>query len=144
MPPPAVPASAVVAQAARRSRVCWLTYDAPQASVRDRLVWHAWYDEAVLVVADEDQPLPGIGEATSASLTFRSKESRARLVAATVDVARVDPGDSTWEPAAAALLAVRLNLPDPTATAEHWRSAAVIVRLTPVEQGTESVTGPLP
>jgi hypothetical protein len=100
--------------------------------VRDRLVWHVWHDEALVVVSgDQGQLLAGVGDAARVTVTMRSKDGRTRLVTWTGDVERVDPDDPRWEGHAAALLAVRLNLLDPRDTLERWRSAGVVVRVTP-------------
>ena len=47
-------------QAAKRAGVCWLRPAGTDDATPARLVWHAWYDGAVVVVADEardDVPL---------------------------------------------------------------------------------------
>jgi hypothetical protein len=131
--PPATARTAfLVAEAARKSRVCWLSYQHPQGEVRDRLVWHAWHDDALVVVdGDDHQRLPGLAEAASALVSLRSKETRTALVTVEAQVEVVDAGTPGWEEHCAALLVVRLNLRDPAATRTAWAEHGRIVRLVP-------------
>ncbi len=124
----------LVAEAARKSAVCWVGYRHPGGAVADRLVWHVWHDGAVVVLAgDTGQPLEGLTMATEAEVTMRSKDTKARLVTWTARVEVVEPGTEQWEAHAAALAAERLNLPDPGAAVESWRdtstSGCSVVRL---------------
>ena len=131
----------LVAESAKKSRVCWLSWDARPP----RLVWHAWYDDALVVLSgDEGQELPGLDVAGSVEVTMRSKDTGARLVAWTGAVTVVLPEDESWEPHAAALLAVRLNLPDPAAAVVGWRTAGTIVRIAPATATEDEGAGPLP
>ena len=135
--------AALVAESARKSRVCWLSW--PGSGPAPRLVWHAWYDGAVVVLAGEpDQQLAGLGTATTAEVTMRSKDTGGRLLTWTAAVQVVDPGSSSWDEHALALLGVRLNLPDPAAALQQWRTERTVVRLVPVEAGQDPVAGPLP
>ena len=130
-----------MAESVKKSRVCWLSLTdadgggepdgADRAARSPRLVWHAWYDGALLVLSGEDQLLPGAGSATSAEVVMRSKDTGARLIGWTGSVEVVDPEDERWEAHAAALLAVRLNLPDPAAARTQWRADATILRVVP-------------
>ena len=132
----------LVAEAAKKSRVCWLSW---LGSGQPRLVWHAWYDEALVVLsAAGEQVLPGLAGAGTVEVTMRSKDTGAHLVSWTGSVEVVDPGTQRWDPHAAALLAVRLNLPDPTAARETWRTAGTGMRIAPVVATGEPGPGPLP
>lgn len=125
---------ALVAECAKKSRVCWLTWGDPAGPAgpsQPRLVWHAWYDGALLVLSGDDQLLPGIGEATTAQVVMRSKDTGGRLVTWSGSVATVDPTSDSWDEHAAALLGVRLNLPDPAQTLARWRTHATVVRVAP-------------
>lgn len=121
----------LAAEAARRSRVCWLSYEYAGEVVPPRLVWHVWHDEAVVVLHGDEQRLPGFEEAERVTVTMRGKDTRSRLVTWSSVPERVLPGSDRWDGHAAALLGVRLNLPDPAATLESWRVGATIVRLRP-------------
>lgn len=140
--PQPAPTAALVAEAARKSRVCWLDYDHDGGVVRQRLVWHAWHDGALVVVSWGEQVLEGAGSARSARVTLRAKDSRAHLVTCPVDLAVVDPSSAAWDEHTGALLGVRLNLTDPGAAREAWRREATVLRLTPVPP--ESAPGALP
>ena len=132
---------ALVAEAAKKSRVCWLSWDSRPA----RLAWHAWYDDVLLVVSgDEGQVLDGLGSAGTVEVTLRSKDTGGRLVGWTGTVTVVDTDDEQWDAHAAALLAVRLNLPDPAAALARWRTDATIVRIAPAVATEEPGAGPLP
>ncbi len=122
----------LVAEAARKSAVCWLGYRHPGGEVVDRLAWHVWHDGTVVVLAgDAGQPLEGLAEAASAEVTMRSKDTRARLVRWSARVEVVDPATAEWDPHAAALVAARLNLSDPAGAVASWRSGCSVVRLNP-------------
>ena len=137
--PPAV-LRALVTEAAKKSRVCWLSW----GSVAPRLVWHAWYDDALVVVSgDPGQVLRGLADAGTVDVTLRSKDTGGRLVRWTGTVTVIDPEDERWDAHAAALLAVRLNLPDPAAAVAGWRTGATILRITPAVATQEQAAGPL-
>ena len=125
--------TALVAESARKSRVCWVAWGEHPS----RLVWHAWYDGALVVLSGDEQPLPGIEAAGSVAVVMRSKDTGGRLVTWTASVAPVIPGTEQWDEHATALLGVRLNLADPAATAEEWRADATIARLVPVDATAE-------
>jgi hypothetical protein len=132
---------ALVPESAKKSRVCWLSW----ASGAPRLAWHAWYDDALVVVSgDPGQVLGGLEAAETVDVILRSKDTGGRLVRWTGSVAVIDPEDERWDGHAAALLAVRLNLPDPAAAAAGWRTDATIVRITPAVAAQEQAAGPLP
>jgi hypothetical protein len=125
----------LVAEAARKSAVCWVGYRHPGGVVADRLVWHVWHDGAVVVLAGPaalaGQELEGLTEADQAEVTMRSKDTRARLVTWPARVEVVGPGAPEWAAHAAALAAARLNLPDPAAAVESWKAGCAVVRLNP-------------
>ncbi|HET6560956.1 MAG TPA: hypothetical protein VFG72_03715 [Marmoricola sp.] len=124
--------AALVTEAARRSAVCWVGYRHPDGVVAERLVWHVWYDGAVVVLAgDAGQRLEGLAAATSADVTMRSKDARTRLVTWPARVEVVDPAAEEWDAHAAALVGARLNLADPEAAVASWRTGCSVVRLNP-------------
>ena len=131
---------ALVAESARKSGVCWVGWDGRPP----RLVWHAWYDGALVVLSGEDQELPGIESATTAEVVMRSKDTGALLVSWTGSVHVVDPASESWDGHAAALLGVRLNLPDPATSLRDWRTGATVVRIDPADTGEQRGPGPLP
>jgi len=137
---PAADPLALVAECARRSSVCWLSweYAAAHGRVRvgERLVWHAWHDGAIVVVdGDGAQRLDGLADAAEARVTLRSKDTGGRVVTCAVGVLRVDPEDPAWDAHAGALAAVRLNLPEPARTVDAWREGGAVLRIVPQGSG---------
>lgn len=122
---------ALFAEAARKSDVGWVTWESDGRTVADRLLWHTWHDDALLLVVDGDeQPAPGLAAAGTARVTLRAKDSRARLVSLPCRVHPLSPDDPAWGAAVAALAAARLNLrdADPAAT---WADRSAVLRLSP-------------
>lgn len=136
--------AALVAEAGRRSRVCWLTCTHPEGRIEGRLVWHAWHDGALLVLSGDDQPLRGLESASTAEVVMRSKDTGGELVRWHGSVQVVDPEDESWDEHATALLGVRLNLTDPGTAREAWRAEATVVRIVPTGAAAPEPAGPLP
>ena len=138
-------ALALATESAKKSRVCWLTWSGAAQDDRPRLVWHVWYDGALVVLSgDGDQRLPGLEDSSTAEVTMRSKDTGGRVLTWTGAVEVVDPGSASWDQHAAALLGVRLNLPDPAAALERWRATCTVVRIAPVDATEDPPVGPLP
>ncbi len=130
--------AALVAEAARRSGICWL-----RVGGRDHLVWHLWRPDdrgdALWVLGDgAEQPLPALPEGEPVVVVLRSPEARSRLVAWEASVAVVTPADPDWEAATAALVATRLNLPDPAAAVAGWAAGSRVLRLAPTGRVPEA------
>jgi hypothetical protein len=126
---------ALVAEAMKRSALCWVAYP---GSDRSWPVWHAWHDGAAYVVCGgPEQPLPGIQALPQVVVTARAKDSRARLVTWVADVAVEEPGTESWQAAADLLKAERLNAPQSDTVIEVWAAESTIVRLTPTDEVTE-------
>lgn len=121
--------AALVEEAMKKTGVCWVRWT---GGSRDHPVWHAWQDGAAYLVAGPgEQPLPGVESAESATVTARTKDSRARLVLWEATVTRLQPGSSDWADAVELLQSDRLNLLDPDRVAQRWAAECSIVRLTP-------------
>jgi hypothetical protein len=142
---------ALAAEAARKSRICWLSYEYAGGAETERLVWHVWHDEAVVVLLGEPgQVLGGVdqlapaGPVEHASVTVRSKDTGGRLLTWVGPVEIVAPGTARWEEHAAALLGVRLNLAAPAAALEEWRSERTILRVGGSGATVAGPSGPLP
>lgn len=129
-------AAALVAEAARKSRVCWLSYEYAGGAVHDRLVWHVWHDGALVVLSGDPgqrlTELHRLGPEARVGVTMRSKDTGGRLVTWTGRAEVVAPEDERWEQHAAALLGVRLNLLDPAAALRTWRESCTVLRVTPL------------
>lgn len=116
--------------------MCWLSYSSADGAEQDRLVWHVWHDDALVVLSGDDgQHLAGaagLGDEDTASVTMRSKDTGGRLVTWTGRVQVVAAEDERWEGHVRALLGVRLNLADSAAATARWRETCTILRVTPL------------
>lgn len=134
---------ALVAELAKKTSVCWLSYPEPYSDrMRTHPAWHVWVDgdgEAALCVVSggTEQPLPGIERADRVEVTLRSKENGGRLVTLVADAAAVLPGDPLWAPVTAALVTARLNVPDQAAAAAGWAETSRVTRLVPTGELAE-------
>jgi hypothetical protein len=130
---------ALIAELAKKTGVCWLTYPAPyEGPVGTHAAWHVWHDGAVYVVSGgTEQELPGIAAADRVEVTMRSKDNGGRLVTWVARASVVRPEDEVWEPATSALVAGRLNLPDLATAADEWAQHSVVSRLEPTGEVLE-------
>ena len=131
--------TALIEEAGKKSSVLWLTY---AGSERARPAWHVWLDGAAYVVAAGDpasaeQPLPGLADVSTATVTMRAKDARSRLVSWQASVSRVAAGSEGWEAACKALRSERLNAVESTTLPDQWAESAVIVRLRPTGEVPE-------
>ncbi|GAB3421724.1 hypothetical protein [Flindersiella endophytica] len=131
--------TALIEEAGKKSSVLWLTYSGSQ---RARPAWHVWLDGAAYVVAagaDEsvEQPLPGLADVTSATVTMRAKDARSRLVSWEATVSRVEAGSEEWAAATKSLRAERLNAVESATLPDQWAASAVVVRLRPTGEVPE-------
>ena len=131
--------AALVAELAKKTGVCWLTYTAWTRAgevTATHAVWHAWVETdgvgALYVVSGGDeQPLPGIEQVDRVEVTMRSKENGGRLLTWVAQATEVTPADETWEPATTALVSGRLNLDDLSTAAQGWAQTSRVTRLVP-------------
>lgn len=131
--------TALIAELAKKTGVCWLRYDG-----RTHAAWHAWVSDALFVVSGgPEQPLPGIEEQDRVEVVMRSKENGGRLVTWVGAASVVQPDDEVWAPATAALVTGRLNLDDPAATPQLWARRSVVTRIAPTGEVVEQ-PGSLP
>lgn len=140
--PPGPPA--VLAEVARRTKVCWVRVP---ASGPARGLWHVWASDACLVVVGGgEQAHPELEAAPAGSLvhvTMASKDSGGRLVTWVGRVEPVTPEDSEWAPVTAALAAERLNATDGDAAPQRWAATSRVLRLVPTGELVEA-PGTLP
>lgn len=133
--------TALIAELAKKTGVCWLRYDEPDAPAgapRRRAAWHVWHDDALhLVAGGDEQPLPGVEEVDRVEVTMRSKENGGRLVTWVGQVSVLLPDDERWGPATTALVADRLNLDDLATAADDWAAHSVVVRVDPTGEVLE-------
>jgi hypothetical protein len=132
--------AALVEELMRKSGLCWVRLPGGD---RDHAVWHIWHDGAVyLVSGGEEQPLPGIEDAETATVIARTKDSRQRMLAWRADVRTLHPDDPEWDTVVRALVAARLNLRDLHEAAERWARECVVTRLVPTGEIAESPDSP--
>ncbi len=136
---------ALVGECARKSQVSWIAW----ADEPERLVWHAWLDERgggpALVILDGDtgQRLPGLVASGQVRVTMRSRDTGGAVVTWTGHVTALEPGSPGWQAHVAALLAARLNLPEPASAAERWAECCTVLRVVPTAT-LGPAPGPLP
>lgn len=120
---------ALVEEATKKSGLVWID---------GRAVWHAWVDGAMCVLGGPgEQPLPGLSDGGTASVTVRSKDKGGRLVTWVGRVRLLAPHSPEWEAAAAELKGRRLNAPDAERMTERWARDCALYRLTPEGSPTE-------
>ncbi len=130
MPDPTVP-TALLAELGRKTDVCWVRVgDVTQA------VWHAWVDDdrgggLVVVSGGAEQPFPEVADGGRVEVVMRSKDTGGRVLVWAGLASVVRPEDEGWEPTVAALVARRLNLPDPATAPARWAGHSVVRRIVP-------------
>nr|WP_245967082.1 hypothetical protein [Sphaerisporangium album] len=117
----------LIEEGAKKSSVLWVSLPGG-----DRLAWHVWHDGAVYVVTGGgEQELPGLVEASRVTVTLRSKDNGARLIAFEADVRVVDQASPSEAGAVAALAKERLNAVDSAGLTARWAARSSVVRLAP-------------
>ncbi len=157
--------AALVEEATRRSGVIWISVPGAGPPRPAWHIWHAGCarpaaglphgrpgdkrggrpgDEpgqdrsgaAYVVTGDNEQLLPGLGNARQVTVTVPSKDSRGQLITWTAQVSRVVPGGDEWAEVAGLLAARRRGGAEPPASLpERWAARADVFRLSPVETG---------
>jgi hypothetical protein len=123
---------ALAAELARRTGVSWVRYDG-----HDHPVWHVWSDWSggalCIVSGGSEQPLPELPDGALVEVVMRSGDTGGRLLTWTGRASVVRPEEDAWAPTTAALVAARLNLPDPATAADRWAADPdlVVRRITP-------------
>lgn len=121
---PTVNVTALLGEAATKSDIMWI--DVP--GERSFPVWYAWVADRFYVVSGEgEQLVPPLPEVVH--LILRSKDSGGRLLTVTATAHLLEPHTPSWESAATALAAERLNATDDVRT--RWAESAAIHALHP-------------
>jgi hypothetical protein len=120
---------ALVEEAAKKSGLVWVHAAGGEAA--PQALWHAWVDGAVCVVGggSGEQPLPGLADGGTATVTFRSKDKGGRLVAYPARATELAPHSEAWTAAVDELKGKRLNAPDPETMTERWARECRVLRL---------------
>jgi hypothetical protein len=134
---PADGRAALVAELGRRTDVCWVR-GGPIEEPVTQAVWHVWLGQddpdggALAVVSGGDeQPFPDVADGGRVEVVMRSKDTGGRLVTWVGRASVVRPEDEQWDTVTAALVAARLNLPDPASAATTWARSSVVRRIVP-------------
>lgn len=120
---------ALVEEAAKKSGLLWVR----RGDGRDRALWHAWVDGAVVLVCDGgEQPLPSeLEDGAEVVVTLRSKDKWGRLVAFPARVETLAPRGDAWNAAVEELKSKRLNALDHEGVTERWAALSRVLRLAP-------------
>ncbi len=120
---------ALIEEAARKSGLLWVRGAAGPAIG----LWHVWHDGAVCVVGGGpgEQPLRGLPDGGTATVTVRSKDKGGRLVSFPAAVRELPPGGDAWRAAVDELKGGRLNAPDAPVMTERWARECRVLRLEP-------------
>lgn len=116
----------LVAEATKKAAVAWVEAgDKPAVAL-----WCLWVDDALFAVCGPgEQADPGLADVDRARVILRGDHG-GRVVDFPAHVSAVDPESQTWEVAAPALAAKRLNALGPDLVA-RWAAECVVYRLTP-------------
>ncbi|WP_042365080.1 hypothetical protein [Streptacidiphilus neutrinimicus] len=119
---------ALIEEAAKKSGLLWVRRDGG----RDRALWHAWVEDAVVIVGDGgEQPLDGLGEDVDLVVTLRSRDKWGRLVAFRARTELLAPRSEAWQAAVDELKGKRLNALDHDSVEERWAEGSRVLRLVP-------------
>ncbi|MEV0454364.1 hypothetical protein [Catellatospora methionotrophica] len=118
----------LVEEAAKKAAVAWVSVGGGLA----RAVWCLPQDGRLhVVVGPGEQELPGLAEATAATVTLRGDHGGA-VVTYPARVERIAPGGEAWAAVAVTLAGKRLNSPGTAeALAERWGRECALVALIP-------------
>ncbi len=103
-------------------------------------LWHLWIDGAVCLVGGGpgEQPLDGLPDGGTATVTVRSKEKGGRLVVFPATVRELAPHSEAWQAAVEELKLKRLNAPDAPTMTERWARECRVLRLEPAGRPGEA------
>jgi hypothetical protein len=120
---------ALVEEAAKKSALVWVQGSEGPAVA----LWHVWHDGAVCLVGGGpgEQPLRGLADGGTATVTVRSKDKGGRLVAFRSQVTEVAPHEEAWQAVVDELKGKRLNAPDADRMPERWARECRVLRLEP-------------
>src|SRR2546421_10215549 len=109
---------ALVEEAAKKSSLVWVQGSEGPAVA----LWHVWHNGAVCLVGGGpgEQPLRGLADGGTATVTVRSKDKWGRLVAFQARVTELAPHGEAWQAAVDELKGKRLNAPDAETMPERW------------------------
>lgn len=117
--------------ALKKSAVCWLTIPQKKGGSITRPAWYVQQGRSLFVLKGEtEQRLPGLEDASTVTITIKSKDVKATIGTTEADVRIVTDSDE-FEKIAALGLGTRLNLPDGNDALQRWKDTCVMAELTP-------------
>ena len=131
---PVIAARETFGKALAKGAVIWITVAGagPKDRPHTQAVWYVWTDGKVYVLdGPTEQQVPGLPQATTVTLTARSKDLRSRVSDVPASVTVVPNDSDRFDVIAKMALGRRLNLPDGDGALERWRSNCVLLELTP-------------
>ncbi|MDQ1681268.1 MAG: hypothetical protein QOI42_2127 [Frankiaceae bacterium] len=115
--------------AMRKAAVVWLGV----ASLPAYAVWPLWHERTLVVLSGGDeQPAPGLAEATSARVLVPTKGARELALSFDAAVRTVAPLSDEWNALTALLVPRRLNMGDVATAPGRWAATCTVSALTPV------------
>ena len=132
-----------VAAAMKKAGLVWLAWPGQQ---RHLPAWFVTVDDNYVVLAGgpDEQPLPGLADASVADVVVPGKPATTRLLRWEARVRRLEPGTDEWAGAAAVLRTDRLNAADLGTQLDRWRDQADLLVLEPtgrVHEAADDVPG---
>src|SRR5262245_37218671 len=116
----------------KKAGLVWLAW--PGQS-RHLPAWFVTVDGSYVVLAGEgnadEQPLPGLAEASVVDVVVPAKPATTRLLRWEATVRRLDPGTPEWTEAAQAMRTERLNAADLDTQLDRWRDGSDLLVLEP-------------
>lgn len=129
---PAVAAKETFNKALSKGAVVWLTVPRPKGDPHVQAAWYVWTDGKLYVFTGRtEQQIPGLTEASSVTVTARSKDLRSRVSEIPAQVAIIPTDSERFDAVARMGLGRRLNLPDGDGALERWETNCTLVELTP-------------
>lgn len=117
--------------ALKKGSACWLTIPQRGGGTVHRAAWYVQQGSKLFFVkGGEEQALPGLEDATTVTVTVKSKDVKAAIGELEADVRVVDDADE-FERIANLGLGTRLNVKDSEAAFERWKATCTIVEVSP-------------
>jgi hypothetical protein len=124
----------LIDEATKKSGLVWVHTPAGTSPV-----WLLWHEGSAYVLSGPgEQPLDGLVDGGTATVTVRSKDKGSRLVTWAAAVTLLSPDGDEWAAVVPLLMGKRLNLVDGEAAARRWARECMVHRLTPTGVLTES------
>lgn len=133
--PQDVRSAGVLADAAetalKKGSIMWLTIPQRDGANVSRPAWYVQQGQKLFVLkGGDEQELPGLEDASTVTVTVKSKDVKAAIGDLVADV-RVVTDEGEFERVAGLGLGKRLNLTDGDSALQRWKDTCTLVELTP-------------